>query len=362
MKIAMFHELDFGGARQTVEEFSKRLSKILNVDLYYVDSKEDREIKRFAKNTFYYPFYPKIWKGDNWRIRLYKDTVELFKLYKLHSKIAKNIKLKEYDYIFVHPSKFTQAPFLLRFLKNKCIYYCQEPLRIVYDPYLSNDFRIRFPKNIYEFLNRKIRKWIDLENFKSASIVLSNSNFSKKFIERSYCRKTEVCYLGVDTDFFKPLNINKSIDIFFIGNKDNGYKLLNESLKLFKIKPKVRIIFREKKKSISDRKLVEIYNKSKMLVALNRNEPFGLMPLEAMACGTPVIAIREGGYNESVINDKTGFLVSRSPSKLYDKINQIINNEKMRQEMGKNARENVLQNWTWDKSIKRFLEIIKYAE
>lgn len=362
MKIAIFHELDLGGAKRAVVEFGKRLKKDHIVDLYYVDEKKDYDIANYFNNTYFYKFNSKFWKGNNWKIRLYKDTIELIKLYSLHKKIAVNIKSKKYDYTFVHPSKSTQAPFLLRFLNNEGIYYCQEPLRIAYDSHISDISNIKFPKNFYEFVNRKIRKWIDLENFKNASIILANSNYSKEFIEKSYGKSAEVCYLGVDTNLFKPLSVNKSIDILFIGNDDRAYKLLNESLKLFKIKPKLHAIFRDKKTNITDKELVEIYNNSKVLVALNQNEPFGLIPLEAMACGTPVVAVGEGGYRESVLDKKTGFLVSRNPRDLYETINKIINNDELRNSMAIKARERVLKNWTWDKSVNRFLEIINYAK
>lgn len=357
MRIAIFHELDFGGAKRTVMEFAKRLKKENVVDLYYVDEKEDKDIKKLVNKVSYYHFYSRRWKGNNWRARLYKDTIELFNLYRLHKKIALDIKLKKYDYIFVHPSKFTQAPFLLSFLKNKCLYYCQEPLRIVYDNNLSDISSIKFPKNIYEFVIRKIRKWIDLQNLKNASIILANSNYSKEFINNSYGIMPEVCYLGVASNIFKPLNIKKTIDVLFIGNKDIGYDLLNKSESRFK----VRAIFRENGASdISDKELVELYNKSKVLVALNKNEPFGLIPLEAMSCGTPVIAVNEGGYGESVINDKTGFLARRDSDELFSKIKEIIDDAELRNKMGKNARKNVLRNWTWEKSVERFLKIIKH--
>lgn len=363
MKIAMFHELDFGGAKRVVMEFAKRLKKNHLVDLYYVNEKKDNNIEDFFTNIYWYEFNSKIWKGNSWKVRFYKDTIELIKLYNLHKKVASDIESKKYDYIFVHPSKFTQAPFLLKFLSNKCIYYCQEPLRIVYDPNLSKISHIKFPKNIYEFLNRKIRKLIDLENFKNASMVIVNSNYSREFIEKSYGIKAQVCYLGVDVKFFKPFNINKSIDVLFIGNKANEYDLLNESLKFFKNKPKLYAIFRKDGElRISDEELVKIYNKSKILVALNKNEPFGLIVLEAMACGTPVVAVEEGGYKDSVINKKTGFLILRDAEELYEKINKIINDDDLRNTIAKTARANVLENWTWDKSVDRFLEIIKYAK
>lgn len=364
MKIAIFHELAFGGAKRTVEEFGKRLKNKFQTDLYYVGDKKDKDSKKFFTEVFYYAFCPKSWSRNNWRVRIYKDTIELLNLYNLHRKIAKDIECKKYDYIFVHPSKFTQAPFLLHFLKNKCIYYCQEPLRMVYDNTVSSDIKnIYFPRNFYEFLNRKIRKLIDLKNFNSASIILANSFFSKDFIEKSYGRKSEVCYLGVDVDLFKPLNLNKTVDVLFIGNKDGGYELLNKLTEMFGGRIKIRAIFREDNKStIADAELVRIYNQAKVLVALNYNEPFGLIPLEAMSCGTPVIAVEEGGYKESVVDGKTGFLISRNFDELYKIIYKIINDDRLRQKMSKNSRKHVLRNWTWDQSVERFLKIIKYEE
>lgn len=365
MKIAIFHELDFGGAKRTVDALGKRLNKIFDVDLYYVGEKKEKNDSKNYKNIFYYPFHSRLWKGNDWKGKLYKDTVELFSLYNLHKKIARDINSKGYNYVFVHPSKFTQAPFLLRFLKNKSVYFCQEPLRIAYDPYLSDISYIKFPKNIYEFVNRMVRKWIDGVNFKGANIVLANSKFSKEFIEESYGKQATLCYLGVDVVFFKPYNIKKTIDILFIGNENDGYSFLNSMSERFNNKNKFRIhaIFRgEGLPGMTDKELLNIYNKSKVLVALNHNEPFGLIPLEAMACGTPVIAVDEGGYNESVINNKTGFLISRNPNEFYDAISKIISNEKIREKMGRNARENVLRNWTWGKTIDRFLEIINYEK
>jgi glycosyltransferase involved in cell wall biosynthesis len=364
MRIAVFHELDLGGAKRAVVEYAKRLKKDNIVDLYYVNDCRDINLEKFCSNNYWYKFNPKIWRGNDWTTKLYKDTFELVKLYKLHKKIALDIKSKKYDYIFVHPSKFTQAPFLLRFLSNKCIYYCQEPLRMVYDPVISSDLKnILFPKNLYESLARSMRKGIDMKNFNSAKIILANSNYSRRFIEKSYGKKAQVCYLGVDADVFVPLNQNKVIDVLFIGNKDIGYNFLDKLSEIFKNKINIKAIFRGNgKPNITDTELVNVYNKSKVLVALNHNEPFGLIPLEAMASGIPVIAVNEGGYKESVVDGKTGFLIRREGSDLYEKVKKILSNDKMRKDMGIAARENILKNWTWEKSVGRFLQIIKYEK
>ena len=62
---------------------------------------------------------------------------------------------------------------------------------------------------------------------------------------------------------------------------------------------------------ISDEELVLLYNKAKMVVYAPYCEPFGLVPLESMSCGTPVVGVGDGGVKETVINGKTGILTGR---------------------------------------------------
>ena len=63
---------------------------------------------------------------------------------------------------------------------------------------------------------------------------------------------------------------------------------------------------------ITDEELVILYNKAKLVVYTPYMEPFGLVPLEAMSCGTPVVGVNEGGVMETVLNGKTGILVERN--------------------------------------------------
>src|SRR5256885_6808307 len=117
MKIAFFHELHAGGGRRSVNEFARRLRKNHTIDLYIVDEKQNENEKVFFDTVFFYPFKAKKWTGKDWKAKFYKDTIELFKLYFLHKKIAKEIDSRDYNLVFIDPSKFTQAPFLLRFIK-----------------------------------------------------------------------------------------------------------------------------------------------------------------------------------------------------------------------------------------------------
>lgn len=77
-------------------------------------------------------------------------------------------------------------------------------------------------------------------------------------------------------------------------------------------------------------------------------ECFPLVNLEAMACGTPVIASDVGGVSDIVIDNKTGLLVPPEDSlQLADAIKELLQNEKKRKSMGINARE-LAENYSYD--------------
>jgi glycosyltransferase involved in cell wall biosynthesis len=355
MKIAFFHELTpLSGARKVVDEYGKIIGKENQVDLYYVDDKEDLQTAKIFNKVHFFKFTIS-------KSRIYRDSVELFRLFLLHKKIAKIIKKNNYDFVFISPSKFTQAPFLLG-LVSDAVYFCQEPLRIVYDPLMRIPANINLPKKGYEYLNRRVRKVIDANNLHDAKLVLCNSEFSRNNIYKAYGTNAKVCYLGVDTQKYSPKNVKKIYDLLFIGDKSSieGNDLLSETLKTFKKKPLVKYISRDSVgQGITEEDLVKELNKSKIVLALSKNEPFGLIPIEAMACGVPVIAVSEGGLKESVIDGVTGYLIKRDKSELKEKIDLLLKNDSLRNKLGKNSRERVLSKFTWDESVERFLAIIK---
>lgn len=360
MKIAFFHELSFGGARRVVNEYARILQKDHNLTLYYVDSERDNQAEEIFHSAHFYPFSYKQYKGNDWKLKFYKDTVELFKLYLLHRRIGIEINKEKFDFVFIHPSKFTQSPFILRFIKGPKVYFCQETLRMVYDPLVAMP-ELSFAKKIYERTIRLIRKFIDKHNIENADLILANSRFSKNAIKDAYQADAEVCYLGVDTTIFKDHQIAKVYDILFVGSKTGlkGYDILQKALFYFKNKPVVKIIDRKEKKSLSDLDLALEYNKACIVIVLGRNEPFGLVALESMACKIPVIALKEGGFQESIVNGKTGFLVEPNAGKVYQTIEKLLSSKILQKRLGQQGRNFVLSKWTWEKSVLRFLEIVE---
>ncbi len=360
MKIAFFHELPYGGARRAVLEFGKQLKNNNTIDLYYLDDKPEKYINEIFNITRFIHFTPKTWAGHNWKIKLYKDFIELFKIYIIHKKLAREIDKKGYDFVFVHGSKYTQAPFLLRFLKTKSVYYCQEPLRMVYEELFDITHTLSFERRTYERLTRKIRKIIDSQNVHNASILLANSQFTRKNIKKAYNLDAIVCYMGVDISRFHPEKCNKKYDILFIGSMEeiDGYELLQKAITFMKKAPRVRYVLREKEWISDDAVMRRLYSSSRLLTCLGYKEPFGLLPIEAQACGIPVIAVNEGGYKDTVINNVTGLLIQRDPRVLSKTIDQILSDQKKINNLGDNAFKNVQKNWTWEKSSENLLKII----
>lgn len=361
MRIAFFHNLPDGGAKRVLYEQVKNLLKYNYVEVYEIDNKEnffDLYSLGVKINKYKFKIDQPIF-GITCRIT--KDFNNFYNLKKLHKKIARDVDNKKYDIVIVHPDKFTQAPFILSFLKTRNIYYCEEFLRIVYEDQFKLNGDVPFIKNIYEEMTRKIRKNIDYSNARYANFIISNSKFTSDNIKKVYFRDSFVCYPGIDERVFKPLRLKKEYDILFIGekNKFDGYDIFKKSIEMFAKKPIIKIISRKSGKfSLSDKELVNEYNKSKLTVAINHNEPFGFIPLESMSCSVPVIAAREGGFLETVIDKKTGLLVERNPDDIYNALYNLLKNDTLREGFSINSRKYILSTWTWEKRIKNLLDII----
>ncbi|HVT00818.1 MAG TPA: glycosyltransferase family 4 protein [Patescibacteria group bacterium] len=363
MKIAFFHELPQGGARIAVNEIAQKLSKKHTVDLYLVDSVGPTKQERKSFNKIYFSkFKEKTWMGKDWGTRLYKDTLERVNLYKLHKVIAEKIDSRNYDFVFVNASKYIESPFILRFLKTYTVFYMHDPhFRIIYEPILDVPQNLDSPRYVYEKLNRLILKVLDKQNILNADLLIANSEYTRRTALKSYGKKSVTGYLGVDTNFFKPAFKKRSIDLLYIGSRDvlDGFRLLSDSLDLVKSPIKIKTIFKEDE-WVDRIKIRDLYRKSKMVVCFGINEPFGLIAIEAMASGVPVIALNEGGYRETVLNNKTGYLVPRDPRIIAGKIEYLFKHSDRITALGKRGRMIAQKKWSWKFRIKELEKIFSH--
>lgn len=107
---------------------------------------------------------------------------------------------------------------------------------------------------------------------------------------------------------------------------------------------------------VSDEELVESYTTAKAVVYIPIDEPFGLVPVEAMACGTPVVVSNHGGPGEIVEDGKTGIHVDPfDPYEVAGGIERLISDEELVNEMGENGYNLVRGKFTIDHYVERLL-------
>ncbi len=117
--------------------------------------------------------------------------------------------------------------------------------------------------------------------------------------------------------------------------------------------------------------LVVLYSHAALFVCPSVYEPFGIINLEAMACGTPVVASSVGGIPEVVLHERTGLLVPFTPvdeanpeprdpgqyaRDLAEAINRMLANPQLREEMGRLGRQRVEEQFSWEAIARQTLE------
>jgi len=357
MKIAIFYNLQPSGAKRVVFEHTKWLKRLGHtVDIYTIKH-EDNFFDPPGDNEYTYNYNPTTISLPVIK-RISEDLSMLIKLKNLHQKIANDIDARGYDVALIHTDKLTQAPFILNFLKTKNFYFCLEPLRIAYEYSLRISEDLSPWNKIYEYLNRTTRKVIDRANARASQNSLSISYFGRELMIQAFDLYPQVSYLGIDKSIFRPINISKKNKILFIGQKLglNGYDFALKSMDLIpkNIRPELKIISwsSNRKERLTDQELVKEYNESLFTLSLSTLDTFGLVPLESLACATPVIAFNVAGYRETILDKKTGFLVEFDPNNIAEKAIFLIKNPQMAKKMGEIGEKWVKENWSWEKQIK----------
>ena len=109
----------------------------------------------------------------------------------------------------------------------------------------------------------------------------------------------------------------------------------------------------ESRASIDDNELVDILNRATAMVHALRLEPFGLAPLEANACGLPVVAVAEGGVRETIIDGVNGLLVQHQPQMMAQAIQRLMHDNELAAELGKNGSKIIQEKWSVNSAVER---------
>jgi glycosyltransferase involved in cell wall biosynthesis len=254
------------------------------------------------------------------------------------------------NYIFfpqVLPSNWWAWIFKLTHKNQKIIWNCNEPSAFIHSKTWIKAIKTPFMR-VGAKLFSPLLQIIDVRLEKENNVVICNSAFTASQYKKTYNRMAdEIVYppMEIFLDKILPDKTNciftisrltkfKNVDVLIESFCDFSQEFPNYSLiiagdgeeknnlqKLSKEKGlSEKIIFLGK---ISESKKKEAYQKSKVTVLCSIDEPFGLVPIESMSYGTPVIAHNSGGPKETIIPEKTGFLFN-SKNELVDYLKKII--------------------------------------
>lgn len=352
MKIAVYFDLPYGGAYRSMEEILLRLKK-------------DHTVTIFKSETLVVPTFG----------RISRDWEAIVAQKRKQKKLAQKIDNLKFDLVFVTHDRFLQAPWILRFLKTKSVFLCQEPTRAFFEKFLDVDEKLPLPNKVYEKINRFFRKKAEVKNASFATKIIANSHYSVESIFRSYGQVSTPIYLGFDSHQFFPKKLKKLNQVMIVGNNEPQKALifavdavslvspknrpnlliacprsgLDGEFKKYAKTKKVKLI---EKCGLTPEELCHDYNQSLATLATAHLEPFGLSVIESIACGTPVIAVNEGGFRETISDGKNGFLIARDAHLFAKKITEIVSLKSLFPNINSSVKD-----FTWDNTVKKIENI-----
>ena len=364
-KIAIYYNLPSGGALKMIREIIKFLKKEkYQVDIYSIS--EDIERREKIENVNEIRVKP--WRGFILRNLWIVSILPIF-----HKRMAKYINDKKYDYVLINHDYFTKCPYIIKYIKLKTVYICQEPQREFYEP---ARYHAPLLKDKIANILRLPIKYIDRINVSYAKKIISNSYFSNRNIQKIYKKNSDVVYPGVDKSMFVPNKGGVSNYILSIGGftPSKGHVFVVNSIKQLLNRYKLIIVGNGRKADrdrivegvekwegkiiflhdISEKRMIDLYQNAQLLCIGAYREPFGLSSIEAQACGTPVVAVKSGGLTETIINNKTGYLVNRIEKKFLNAcMSGIKNRSRLRINCIKNSKK-----WDWSNTLQKLDRII----
>jgi glycosyltransferase involved in cell wall biosynthesis len=329
MKVAIIHDwiVNIGGAEKVLQTI---IEIFPNADIFtLVYSRETLKklgIKNNIKASFinYLPF----------------GTKNYFLYLPLMPFAIEQFDLSDYDLIISSSHCVAKGVITKSYQIHIC--YCHTPMRYIWDLYFSylKDHKIEygiksmFLKTIFHYL----RIW-DVISSNRVDYFIANSKNVANRIKKIYRRDAKIIYPPVDIDKFSPSE--KKEEYFLVLSRLVPYKKVDLVVEVFnelklpliiigegeEIK-KIKKIAKENIKILGwqeDNIVKEYLSKAQALI-FPVEEDFGIVPVEAQASGTPVIAYGKGGALETVIDEVTGILFyEQSISALKNAILKFLN-------------------------------------
>ncbi len=291
-----------------------------------------------------------------------------------------NIPLEEHDALVVSEAGLGSLA-AIRNHDIPVICYCHTPLRVAI-PEFTETYRQEVPIWKQPFIDFGVMGYDILEQWawKHFDHVMANSALTKErilFKELAHNENVIVVNPGVDVDEFDPGDFEP---YFLYPSRFRRYKRQDLAIQAFKeadLDGFTLVLagsgqeqdyideLREQAGEnvefhidVSGEKWQELYENAYGVLFLAKNEDWGIVPLEGMAAGKPVIAVDEGGYTDVLHDGEHGFLVGADAGEIADAMQTLSSDEDRAKELGHSGRETVKQ-YSWDTFIERFDETVE---
>jgi glycosyltransferase involved in cell wall biosynthesis len=362
MKKALVHDWFsvYAGAEKCVESFTNIWNDFDIYSLIDFLNDKDRETilkAKKAKTSFiqHLPFAK----------TKYRNYLPLFPI------AIEQFDLSEYDLVL--SSSHAVAKGVLTHSEQLHICYMHTPIRYGWDLYhhylREAGLKSGIKGILAKYFLHKLRIW-DAITANRPNYYIANSKYIANRIKKVYEKEAEVIYPPVDVDKFQ-LKENKE-DFYLTASRLVPYKKIDLIVEAFSKTDKKLVVIGDgpdmakiKEKASSnieilgyqpDNVLIEYMQKTKAFV-FAAEEDFGIIPVEAQACGTPVICLGKGGTKETVIDGKTGvYFYNQSIEEILDAVQKF---EKIYDNFNPlEIRNNALKfsRKRFEKEIKNFIE------
>ncbi len=314
---------DHAGSERVLLEFLKIFPK---ADLYYLWANEKKWGKTLEDRNFFYSYlngFPNIQQ-------YYKKIIPLLGPSAIRSlpTVRSNVHISN-CHGFIKGINVSEETY------HYC--YCYSSIRWISDQEeIYRNSLSRFEKVFFDFLKPRIRAWEEKAS-ENVDEFLSISNFVSARIKQTLKRDSKVIYPPVNTNFFTPKKNMEKTDYLLV-SRFVPYKRINTAIEAFvRSGKKITIVgsgtidYPDLGKhqninflsGLSDKELRNMYRSSKALV-FTSVEDFGLVPVEALSCGTPVVALGEGGVIETVQDGINGIFYNKDcPDSLNSAIQKL---------------------------------------
>ncbi|MBD3238321.1 MAG: glycosyltransferase [Candidatus Moranbacteria bacterium] len=333
MRIALVHDylIQYGGAERVLESFCELFP---NAPIYTLVHNQSALSKAFQKKEIITSFLQKI--------PFSRSEHHFFPV--LMPMAIEQFDLSYYDVVLSDSSSYAKGVITKPNALHIC--YCHTPMRYAWDDChkYTREFHL-YPKIIKKLVPvgmNYIRLW-DQMAAKRVDHFIANSRLVQKRIKKYYKTDSTVIHPPVFLENFQPLKKQPDSDqgYYLMVGRLVPYKKFDLGIQAFnRLKKKLKIVgsgpeLKKLKKiagpnieflgrlSSSGADLTRVYQKAKALI-YPQEEDFGLVPLEAMACGRPVIAYGQGGATETVVSGKTGiFFHDQSPAGIIKAVHEF---------------------------------------